>query len=1465
MSTSQVKKHQESNMAYPRVTVSGVNGSNGSNAPNKVKSNGIGNNKPATKDSNEHLNISPKERLDYGPDGGELKRTLSSTSTYSHNDEFLIPEGYTIFFPWRKIGSFVDADSELSTEELKDLSIEDDSNKLTTYIYEKYYADLYWNCSLIICCCFASWVFSYYGFGFLSFIFVSIFTFASYRSEFRRFNTNIRDDMERIQSKENLEKSLESMDWLNNFLAKFWVIYMPALSDLVISNTNAVLSEVAPPPPIMKLSLDEFTLGTKAPKIDSIKSCTKLGNDIYQMDWKLNFSPNDISDMTQNELKHKIDPKIALGIKIGKGFVGASLPILVENMSFVGDLRIKIKLGDVFPHIDLISVCFLEPPKIDYALKPVGGNTLGIDVMSVIPGLSSFVTSLINSNLAPLMYYPNTIDVRPSDFLQAESATGCLLLRIRGIEYISRKMINPYVKFGKENDFANAYQTDIKANTVTPIFNETKRILITNLNSRLKFELFNLLSDGNSSSIGEAFFELQDLLQDPILELNDTKFIKNNKNVGKIIYDLKWFPVLKSETLPNGTKSNPPDSETGIINLNILSAFDLDVSKSLTGKLSTYIEVYLDNKLIETSRIFKGNNNPEFNFQIEHLVYNKSISILKIVVKDISSFSETIIGEFESRLLDLVLDDSAETGNKENEAIDNSQVKLFTDNKYQGGLKLSTVWKPLGALSENDNEDDVSFVPPIGIFKININNCSKLQNLDSLNTIDPYIRISSGGHVRGVTSTVKDSLNPEYDEEFFVSISSKNQQIRFDCIDFSKNRKNDRLIGDLIINLKKYFENGENQNKTMNFEKQLSRNGKLVGIISYTLTYYPLLPIFSHCECEQIKLKQDENKNNDESEDMDELEEQAKFLEDYKKHPDDYEWVDVNEDKEGLNALLNLNKDKVILSLNDLTKYNSGVLGINLIAGKLVEKSAFVQVFIDDHSYPDFTSRRSKHGALTSTSGSSFIRDLRHSILNFRIVKSANAVYKSDVLYESVDSYSVVELLKNGFDEPININLDGNELCFVFEFVPLLKDSNNIFETIEDTGLLKIDVLSGKNLLSADSNGYSDPFVIGYLNKNEVFKTQVVKKTLNPEINESFTIPIRSKNKQKLLLKVMDWDRVGSNDPLGDVLINLKELPSLNEVLQDYNLTTQGSMRLKFKFTPGYLKPNTSLLLSSEDSQFSGYGAVGTVGGLAMGAVGAAGGLATGAVGGLATGAVGAVGAAGGLATGAVGAAGGLATGTVGGIAGGLNKLKPPFIGHHHGINNKQKNAPENSSNNGDDLSLKTKQSFSFAKPPEISVNGDASGGSSPQHKRIASLTGSVRTSIDAVSVMSNSFSGASAIAGRLSILEFENSNGEVLNEAVNVQVHIKSSNGTEKTIYKTRKSKVDDEGFIKWHENLAFKCDSQTKMIFHFKSHKLLGKGEDLGECEILLNDVIGNKENIKIPITGKINGNLIVNFNYC
>ncbi|KAJ2959951.1 hypothetical protein NUW54_g14457 [Trametes sanguinea] len=63
-------------------------------------------------------------------------------------------------------------------------------------------------------------------------------------------------------------------------------------------------------------------------------------------------------------------------------------------------------------------------------------------------------------------------------------------------------------------------------------------------------------------------------------------------------------------------------------------------------------------------------------------------------------------------------------------------------------------------------------------------------------------------------------------------------------------------------------------------------------------------------------------------------------------------------------------------------------------------------------------------------------------------------------------------------------------------------------ESVNNQGLVRVDLIDGHSIHAADRGGKSDPFVVFHLNGQRVFKSQTKKKTLNPEWNESFTVQV---------------------------------------------------------------------------------------------------------------------------------------------------------------------------------------------------------------------------------------------------------------------------------------------------------------------------------------------------------------------
>lgn len=104
------------------------------------------------------------------------------------------------------------------------------------------------------------------------------------------------------------------------------------------------------------------------------------------------------------------------------------------------------------------------------------------------------------------------------------------------------------------------------------------------------------------------------------------------------------------------------------------------------------------------------------------------------------------------------------------------------------------------------------------------------------------------------------------------------------------------------------------------------------------------------------------------------------------------------------------------------------------------------------------------------------------------------------------------------------------DICFSLRYVPT-------------AGKLTVVILEAKNLKKMDVGGLSDPYVKIALMQNgkrlKKKKTSIKKCTLNPYYNESFAfeVPFEQMQKVNLVVTVVDYDRIGTSEPIGKVVL----------------------------------------------------------------------------------------------------------------------------------------------------------------------------------------------------------------------------------------------------------------------------------------------------------------------------------------
>lgn len=163
----------------------------------------------------------------------------------------------------------------------------------------------------------------------------------------------------------------------------------------------------------------------------------------------------------------------------------------------------------------------------------------------------------------------------------------------------------------------------------------------------------------------------------------------------------------------------------------------------------------------------------------------------------------------------------------------------------------------------------------------------------------------------------------------------------------------------------------------------------------------------------------------------------------------------------------------------------------------------------------------------------------------------------------------------------------------------ILIEVEKIRDLVKQENTLRVTVMEARDLAPKDMFGSSDPFVtVAFLDQTKTTSTQ--KKTRFPSWYETleFNMPMSCPPKTMIEVKLWDWDRVSSNDFLGEVNINFRSLPEGCKVKKWYRLMprpphmenrsagvdpmcpkpapNRGSLRMKVRLTQEIVLPTVS-------------------------------------------------------------------------------------------------------------------------------------------------------------------------------------------------------------------------------------------------------------------------------------------------
>ncbi|KAI8643675.1 C2 domain-containing protein [Parasitella parasitica] len=1028
------------------------------------------------------------------------------------------------------------------------------------------------------------WLLVKMGAGIGFFIFGLMFVGSYYRLSLNRLDTRARDDIKRdlaivaLQTAEH-----ENVEWLNNLVQKFWLIFEPVLSAYVIENIDTYLVDYLPGF-LDSVRLTTFTLGSKPFRVESVKSFTDTEPDTVCMDWDVSFVPNDTMGMTKDQIDRKVSPKVVLNIRLGKGFVGTALSVLVEDMSFKGRMRVKIRFISKMPHVKIVEACFMEKPQFDYVLKPLGGETFGFDVNN-IPGLQGFVRDQAHAILGPMLYYPNVFSYDVEKFFSGEldinQANGVLAVTVHSCSRItaSDTTLNPFIRFFLDKA-QELEKTAILENTRTPQWNETKFLLLNNLESSLTMEL---RTTNNTKKAGKrlarAHFDLKDLRDKEDMKLDNLTLPmqRHDKFITNLKADMRYFPVSKPIQNPDGTYIEAEPSNSGVLRITVHECKNLG-----SNKINPYALIKINGVDRFETPTFKRTSNPKFERPFEILVLDMTQVYIRVSIIDRISFAgDASLGSWNAYLTEIM---------KEQEDKEYWWTLKKKGQEINARLRLSVQWKPVVMTGLAKMGGIGLYAPPVGVVRFSIWSAKDLISTKS----DLYVRIKNGKQTRARTEIIDSTDCPEWGEFHYVPIHSMQEDLVLEVMGWNSGSK-DKSLGSTVFPINQLIKQCKNENDSVWYEsigEKLDRQVPLHtgnterGYLTYSAEFYPTMAV----------------------EDADQ-EEEAAPPQDMSVAVPDKPTAEITPKQDALPEFdlhglpIRYTPDELI----DLACYGSGVLTVKIHEVKASQVyDCYCQIMVDSLSPQHKTNTLKGRMLAFNEITDAFIKDSSFSRVAIEL-KPSDTTEKDDerlgYWYESserlirqVQKRAREKQAANGgkFDmSQMLLHADEDEgewynlispaggpaeIKLSFGYAPLLNYKVNPDESLENQGVLTVTLLNAKDLKAVDKSGTSDPYVRFTINGEIVHKSATIKKNCNPVWkNEVFQVPIISRVTASFRIEVFDWNQISGDVPLGSGGITIRgdTVESFSARNVDIPLDGQagdtGSVHVRLKWEPQLL------------------------------------------------------------------------------------------------------------------------------------------------------------------------------------------------------------------------------------------------------------------------------------------------------
>ena len=682
----------------------------------------------------------------------------------------------------------------------------------------------------------STWFFTYFQFGFVWYILLLVVVGHMHHRAHLRLKDRTYRQFREDNALAKMDDDEESAEWLNLFLTNFWAIFEPSLSQTIKDSVDTVL-ESSKPQFLDELRLSVFTLGSRAPRIDSVRSYPGCESDIQVLDLDLTFAPIDDHDLTENERKSSSFYKfnIELIARIGAGPASIPLPVVLRELTIFGKLRVQLKFMNGSPYIKSVDLGFVALPKVSFILRPLKGMDL-----KDIPGLSTFLEDTIDSILKSVIVNPNKISI-DLESMGGSTAIDPPVGVFRVIIFDAKGLRNVDIT-GASDPCAvitiggkEVGRTQVIENKLDPIWNEVHHIIIhkselsmlANRSDEFKIEVFSI-NQIQHKSIGQtaslrlhrwiqllnpvSFEELPDSIPEEMkkdadrpmtksehewlvsqwgMPLDDASHIvkklqrKNKKKSnGSVRFELSYFPIQENT-------EDIADFVSGLLTITVHQAKDLANSK--TGAPECSISIH--GRTIGKTPTRKYTNNPTWSFVCHTYVANIETAKIKFVVADkavnlldraakVRLQNTTPLGECTVSPQDYIGNDKEDW------------FSLF--NTKSGKIRVTFKFKPVDMTHSTLDLSKIKRKEPCALIRVNMRKGENLANTEVLRKSDPYVKLFANGASIGATHVRTNTLDPEWNEIFYGVISNHVNTLSFETFDWNEMQM-DKLLGSVEV------------------------------------------------------------------------------------------------------------------------------------------------------------------------------------------------------------------------------------------------------------------------------------------------------------------------------------------------------------------------------------------------------------------------------------------------------------------------------------------------------------------------------------------------------------------------------------------------------------------------------------------------------------------------------------------